>query len=296
VGREQAPARLVWCERPALARRALWLLRWRPLVGRCGRLALRDVPSGAISDERQTGGADVTEKKPEGPAAQAERKRARAAGLRASAGAHRDLGGSEHGAAHIEGRAAQLDREADHLLCPFTHATGPMHQGRGGEMIVPAHDLPTGRPDFVDTVRQRGDMLAAEASAQRMELSAEVNALTLSVDMAESIQAANSVERALAHQMAVAHKVALQLAAKADHFLGFVQAWNRTERQQVSSIEAARMATASARMMEAFGRAALTLDRLRNGGRQVVTVQHVNVADGGRAVVAGRMSTGGRSE
>lgn len=46
-------------------------------------------------------------------------------------------------------------------------------------------------------------------------------------------------------------------------------------------------------MMETFQRAALTLERLRNGGRQTVVVQHVDVANGGRAVVAGTVTPGG---
>jgi hypothetical protein len=52
------------------------------------------------------------------------------------------------------------------------------------------------------------------------------------------------------------------------------------------------MATAAARMMEATARAALVLDRLRNGNRQTVVVQHVAVGDGGRAVVAGAVTAG----
>jgi hypothetical protein len=40
---------------------------------------------------------------------------------------------------------------------------------------------------------------------------------------------------------------------------------DEAKREQVASIEAARLATAAARMMEATARAALTLDRLRNG-------------------------------
>jgi hypothetical protein len=60
----------------------------------------------------------------------------------------------------------------------------------------------------------------------------------------------------------------------------------------VASVEAARMATAAARMMEATARAALVLDRLRHGNRQTVVVQHVAVADGGQAVVAGAVAAG----
>jgi hypothetical protein len=57
------------------------------------------------------------------------------------------------------------------------------------------------------------------------------------------------------------------------------------------SIEACRMANTAARLMDAYQRGLLTLDRLRNGGRQMVTVQHVNVAAGGQAVVAGAVGT-----
>jgi len=65
-----------------------------------------------------------------------------------------------------------------------------------------------------------------------------------------------------------------------------------TARQQVSSIEASRLANSAARMMESFNQGLLTLDRLRNGRQQLVTVQHVNVANGGQAIVAGEVSPG----
>jgi hypothetical protein len=54
------------------------------------------------------------------------------------------------------------------------------------------------------------------------------------------------------------------------------------------------MMNASARAFGAFNDAALTLQRLRTGGRQVMTVQHVTVKDGGQAVVAQTMKAGGR--
>ena len=46
---------------------------------------------------------------------------------------------------------------------------------------------------------------------------------------------------------------------------------------------------ASARMMDTYQRALLTLERVRNGGKQTVVVQHVTVAGGGQAVVAGQV-------
>jgi hypothetical protein len=60
--------------------------------------------------------------------------------------------------------------------------------------------------------------------------------------------------------------------------------------RQIANVEATRSAHAAARASEAFQRGMLTLDRLRNGGRQNVVVQHVNVGSGAQAVVAGAMN------
>lgn len=231
----------------------------------------------------------MSRRTPEGAADLAEMNRARAAVKRAQAARAED--GRE--VAWLKKEAATLEANAVDLLDPAMHATHALQPGLGGEFLVNRDGALTDQPGLRDTVYQRGDMLAAEASLQRLELASEVNALTLAVDTAETIGARNGVERMLAHQMATAHAMALRLAAKADHFAGLCQSWDNTGRQQLQSIEAARMATASARMMDAFGRAALTLERLRNGGKQTVVVQHVVVADGGQAVVAGTVTQGG---
>jgi hypothetical protein len=55
------------------------------------------------------------------------------------------------------------------------------------------------------------------------------------------------------------------------------------------SLEAGRLMNASAQMMDSYQRGLLTLERIRSGGRQTVVVQHVNVSDGGQAVVAGQV-------
>ena len=60
-------------------------------------------------------------------------------------------------------------------------------------------------------------------------------------------------------------------------------------------VDTVRSATAIARLMDCTARAALALDRLQNGGRQNVTVQHVTVGDGGQAVVAANMNTARRA-
>jgi hypothetical protein len=52
----------------------------------------------------------------------------------------------------------------------------------------------------------------------------------------------------------------------------------------------------SARMMDVSQRGMITMNRLRNSGRQTMVVQHVHVSDGGQAVVAGQVKGRGRAQ
>jgi hypothetical protein len=161
--------------------------------------------------------------------------------------------------------------------------------GAAGEM-VPNGERAMDRPDLIDTVRSQPDKVTARASVARLELVAQTSALDLAVDTADTIKARNSTEKMLAHQIAAAHALAMKFVAKSEQMLGFVTSWDTAVRQQVSSIEASRLANSAARMMESFNQGLLTLDRLRNGRRQVVTVQHVTVGPGGQATVTGEVS------
>jgi hypothetical protein len=60
---------------------------------------------------------------------------------------------------------------------------------------------------------------------------------------------------------------------------------------QPLNTETCRLAGAINRMQATFD-GALTLQKLKTGGGQTVTVQHVQVNDGGQAVVAGRVGGG----
>ena len=102
--------------------------------------------------------------------------------------------------------------------------------------------------------------------------------LALAIDAAQSIPHASSLEKMLAHQMALAHKASFKLIELA--------------MQQRDSVEMARLINAGARMMSAYQGGMLTINRLRTGGQQIVTVQHVNIS-GGQAVVAGTVQPGG---
>ncbi|GAA0571127.1 hypothetical protein GCM10009416_07160 [Craurococcus roseus] len=194
------------------------------------------------------------------------------------------------GAAREEHDAAYLDRHADRFRDPLEAVDGPLAVGNGGEVVA---ERPCSDP-FQELVRQPPDLLAAEATEHRFNLTAGISnaALTLALDTSESIGAGDALERNLAHQMAGAHTVAMVMLAKAHSFAVSAATWAPEGRQQMQSVEAARMAVAAARLLDVSQRAALTLERLRNGGRQVVTVQHVSVGEGGRAVVAGTVGRG----
>jgi hypothetical protein len=185
--------------------------------------------------------------------------------------------------------AAQLEATSVATLALET----PPPVGAGGE-LVPAGDQIKRGGDFINTV-EHPDAVAAEASMDRLKLADDgIQCVALAVDAAETIQAKNSVERMMAHQLAAAHKLAMIFAGKARELVEHDGGVYRQEGLYVT--EASRMAGSSARMMEAFQKGALALHKLRTGGKQVVTVQHVNVNDGGQAVVTGGIRRGGSDE
>ncbi|MGG5890964.1 hypothetical protein ACLF3G_28175 [Falsiroseomonas sp. HC035] len=140
-------------------------------------------------------------------------------------------------------------------------------------------------PDaFQKAVQQPPDMLAAEASEQRMMLTAAVSnpALTLALEMGESIGAQTTMERNLVHQIAAMQAVGMEMLAKARRFMALMTPGAPEERQQMQSIEAVRMVRGATRALECSQRGMLTVERLRNGGRQTVTVQYITVGMAGR--------------
>jgi hypothetical protein len=100
----------------------------------------------------------------------------------------------------------------------------------------------------------------------------------LALDTADTMRASNSLEKMLAHQMAVLHDTAMQNASKA-----------ALEQDPVHSV---RMMNLSLRAMDTFQKGLLTFKRLRGSGEQKITIQHVNVTQGGQAVI-GQVQTGG---
>jgi hypothetical protein len=134
---------------------------------------------------------------------------------------------------------------------------------------------------LVDTLKHP-NMIGVDASQRRLEAAENVGALEAAADAAESAQAANSLEKMLCHQMAAAHFAAMKLLARAGA-------------SGMPPVEMARLSNSAARMMDVYQAAFLTLQKIRTGGKQVVVVQHVQVSDGGQAVIAGNMKAGGAS-
>jgi hypothetical protein len=137
---------------------------------------------------------------------------------------------------------------------------------------------------LADTL-ENPNAIAVDASEHRMHLAAGATVLQAAVDAAESAKAGNSLEKMLCHQMATAHMAAMKLVSYSfDHAL--------------QPGERARLTNAAARMMQVYQEGLLTLHKLRTGGKQTLVVQHVQVSDGGQAVIAGSIkgAEGGRHD
>lgn len=165
--------------------------------------------------------------------------------------------------------------------------------GAGGEMMF---KIPLAEDDqsgllLLDTI-EHPSKITALAQLQRLRLAEEAQALEIALDTADTIKPRNSMEKMLTHQLSAAHVLAMRMAGVAGDWL--YSANSNSNRAQVAMVEATRAANASAKLMQAFQQGMLTLQRIRTGGQQRVTVvhQHVQVA-GGQVAVAGAVTQGG---
>jgi hypothetical protein len=212
-------------------------------------------------------------------------------------------------AREIEADAAELNHPGHHPAVERCRADqehrrsaelaqlpGPIVKGPGGE-VTTAEIRGQDDARFKDTLTNP-DTLAAAASRHRLELAGCISddVLALALDAAESIAARDSLERMLAHQLAVTHDVIMRSLMSAERMGESLQNFGETTIHHGGPIlvEVARLRATAARLMTAYQNGFATLARVRQGGRQTVTVQHVTVSDGGQAVVAGQVTPGGR--
>jgi hypothetical protein len=153
-------------------------------------------------------------------------------------------------------------------------------QPQTGVALLPGGEVcPQHTPELVDTLAAP-NVVALDASAHRLDLVTRMgtDVAALALDTADTMGASNSLEKMLAHQMAVLHNAAMLNASKA-----------ALEQDPVNSV---RMMSLSIRSFEAYQKAMLTFKRLRGSGEQKITIQHVNVTQGGQAVI-GQVQPGG---
>jgi len=184
-------------------------------------------------------------------------------------------------AASLRDQARELQTAATAFLkLPEARAVGA-----GGELSIPTQEIGDGW-GLKETVDNPGRETVG-ASRARLGLLTATDTVDLGIDAAATIGARNSLEKMLAHQMAAAHRMSMQFMRRAEQEL-------RRQNDPQAVLEANRCANAAARMIKAYQEWLLTPGRMRTGGRQVVTVQHVQVSDGGQAIVAGAVNSGGK--
>ena len=170
----------------------------------------------------------------------------------------------------------QIAVDADSQIAAFLAVAEVPVLGAGKEVVAVSAAKPTA---CMRETLANPTALNLEASAHRVALARNGGVFEIAVDAADSIGAENSLEKMLAHQMALCHDKAFELMAAGGNIK--------------DPVEKVRLVNASARLMMTYQSAMLTLHRIRSGGRQVVTVQHVQVTDGGQAIVAGNVLAGG---
>ena len=163
-------------------------------------------------------------------------------------------------------------------------------KGAGDELVLHGRDgIPPA--DFRASI-EKPDYVGAAASRNRLDLANEAAALGLAIDMADTIEAKNSLEKMLAHQSAAVHQSSMRLTGQLNRQIERMNVIC-SDQHHAANAEAARTTNAITRLMQIVQQGVTTLHRLRSGGQQTVTVQHVNIGSGGQAVVAGAVGQSG---
>jgi hypothetical protein len=206
------------------------------------------------------------------------------------------LGAQDKGASgYLNHRIAdRLENEADAIVAidepPITNM---------GEVCKPHIADLTNRYWLTNTLTD-GNLINEEASITRTDLLIQPNIdiSAMALDAAQTIKADNSLEKMLAHQLALTHEMVMKLGNAA---MGEVQKIQHPTThgkglRQGDAIELQRLANSVARLQTSFQQGMLTLQKLRTGGNQTVTVQHVNISAGGQAVIGNVTGAGGKPE
>ena len=202
---------------------------------------------------------------------------------------------------HRPDHAVQADLAyAEKLQMGAMAALGPdvFPQGAGGE-LVPQGNAYVAPAPYIDTVKNPS-LVTAEASRTRLDMANNAGVLSLALDICDTIQARDTTERMLAEQMALMHKVTMQAGHRASEYWQQAQGAIDRKFREECSIQAQRATNSMSRASAEYQNAMLTLQKVRTGGKQTITVTHIQntqVNEGGKAVVTsgvgGALSHGG---
>jgi hypothetical protein len=127
--------------------------------------------------------------------------------------------------------------------------------------------LGTSSSDFVNA-----SLLQLQAAARFPGSGISETAMNAALAMIEAAVPQNEIEGALAIQMACTHTAAMSVLAR------FAGGW-------VAQAGVVAFSSAATRLLRAYAAQVETLRRLRHGGDQYVRVEHVQVSDGGQALI-----------
>ena len=141
-----------------------------------------------------------------------------------------------------------------------------------GEAIRTNDQFPIGLKNTLDDPT----VVAADASEQRSILAAKAGVLELALDASETIESKNSLEKMQVYMMSLQFRLAMDFGARAQ--------------EATEPKEAIAFAKASTNATRSFSQGMDSLNAAKRGGRQVVTVQHVDVNEGAQAIITANPS------
>jgi hypothetical protein len=183
-----------------------------------------------------------------------------------------------------------LDKKEAAALRALQLAEAPII-GYGGEMVPQGPDVARYPGSYC--VTQYPTLTSASASTDRLGLASDAQCFDAAVDAAHAIAARDSTERMLAHQLAAIHTLSMKMVARAHEEMRLASTHRALEPHTKLLAETARLGAIAARLMDTYQRGLLTINRLRSGNHQTVTVihQHVHVESGGQAAIAGALQS-----
>lgn len=221
-----------------------------------------------------------------------------------------ESGSRSRGAARLEILAARHRKDAS---CGGPGVAGSVEEAERLEVQAAMLNIPEAPPTLrcgevarsadenfppweITNTLQKPDQIAIDASATRTALLYDQPAdlVAIAIDAAASVKAGNSLEKMLAHQLGGLHVLMMKSMKRALQFEKREGEYG-TGFKRDDAIEFGRLCNSASRLSSTFQEGLLTLQRIKTGASQTVTVRHVTVGPGGQAVF-GNIKTGGKRQ